>query len=188
MFKLFSHTFVVALVAIAVLLTVVMPVVAQNGEEPQVPDTAIVLPEGTPPPEFALEGIIKSIYSLIYLPFAGAFVHILTQASKPLPFLKNVRASVLVFFWTGVVWVVYIIVVQLGYGDQFQNVISVLTTIGAMALGIQFTPQAAQYFYEKNQKANPGVLGYNRPPTMERVAVALYTTPTNPNLDGDLHG
>lgn len=187
MFNLFNRTFVIALVAIIVLLTVVIPVVAQSDSEGEAP--AIVLPEGTPPPEFALEGIIKSVYSLIYLPFAGAFVHILTQASKPLPFLKHVRASVLVFFWTGVVWVVYIIVVQLGYGDQFQNVISVLTTIGAMALGIQFTPRAAQYFYEKNQKANPGVLGYSRPPTMERVPPPTRVLADGSIFtDGDLHG
>lgn len=169
MFNIYNRFFVMALVAIIVLLTVVMPIVAQEDTEPEVPatDTIIVLPEGTPPPEFAFEGIIKGIYSLIYLPFAGAFVQILTQVTKPIPFLKNVRASVIVFFWTGVVWVVYVIVLQLGYGDQFQNVISILTTVGAMAIGIQFTPQVAQYYFNKNQTANPGVLGYSRP---ERVS------------------
>lgn len=182
MFNLYNRFFVMALVAIAVLLTVVMPIVAQEEPEPQVPDTAIVLPEGTPPPEFALEGILKSVYSIIYLPFAGAFVQILAQFTKPIPFLKNVRASVIVFFWTGVVWVVYVIVLQLGYGNQFQDVVSILTTIGAMVVGIQFTPQVAQYYFNKNQTANPGVLGYSRP---ERVPAAVRSTPLN--LEGDLH-
>lgn len=181
----YKRFFVMALVAIVVLLTVVMPIVAQEEPEPETPapDTVIVLPDGTPPPEFAFEGIVKAIYSIIYLPFAGAFVQILTQVTKPLPFLKNVRASVIVFVWTGVVWIVYVIVVQLGYGDQFQNVISILTTIGAMAIGIQFTPQVAQYFYTKNQTANPGVLGYSRPLRMEQVATTMYTTPDSSNLD-----
>jgi len=171
------------LLFIVALLWLVSPTLAQDSSP-----AIIVLPEGTPPPEFALEGVLKSIYALIYLPFAGALVQMLTQAVKPLPFLKNVRASVIVFFWTGAVWVVYVVVIQLGYGDQFPNIVSAATTIGAVILGVQFTPQAAGYFHKKNEKANPGVLGYSRTPSMASIAATAYkpVPVTETFIDGDL--
>jgi hypothetical protein len=172
------------LLFITVLLWLVAPSLAQDSSP-----AIIVLPEGTPPPEFAIESILKSLYAIAYLPFAGALVEILTQAVKPLPFLKNVRSSVLVFFWTVAVWLAYLAAQHIGYGSQFPDAISAITTIAAMILGVQLTPQAAGWFFNINQTANPGVLGYSRTPTMAGVAATAYkpTVPvTETFADGDL--
>jgi hypothetical protein len=168
---------------IVALLWIVVPTLAQQSQ------TVIVMPEGTPPVATILENIVLLVYNATYLPFAAGMVLVATAFSKRIPFLKSVSSSVLSLWWTVLLWAIWIVATQAGFGGLFENLLTGLTTIGAAMLGITLTPMAAGKLYETANAQRVAIIGYKRPLTMTDAAAMAYkpTVPvTEAFVDGDL--
>ena len=142
---------------IAVLLMLPLVVLAQEG------GTTIVIPNASAPLGLVLESIIRLVYDATYLPFAAGMVMVLTALSKRAPFLRQAASSVLSLWWTVILWAIWIGATEAGFGGQFESVLTVMTTIGAAALGITVTPMLASKVYSQANTRGVAVLGYKRP-------------------------
>lgn len=140
---------------VVLLLVVIAPAFAQ--------ETTIVLPAGTPPVETIAESLVRLIYNATYLPFAAGMVVVATAFSKRIAFLKSVSSSVMSLWWTVLLWAIWVIATQAGFGGQFETLIAGLTTIGSMMLGITLTPIAAGKLYQSAKAQDVAIIGRSRP-------------------------
>jgi hypothetical protein len=159
-----------------VLTMLVIPTFAQDTGT-----TIIAVPNGTPSLETIFESLVKLIYNATFLPFAAGMVVVATAFTKRIPFLKSVSSSVLSLWWTVLLWAIWIIATQAGFGGQFESLISGLTTIGAAMLGITITPMVAGKIYQSANAQNVAIIGHSRKRTLSRIADEIYRNPDNPN-------
>lgn len=110
--------------------------------------------------------IIAAIWNLIYIPVAAPLVELLASVAKRLPFLSAVSAPTLAFTFTVAVWVAYVVVAQLGYGDRFDDMISAVTTLATMVFGIPVTQAAAKQIHGFAQANSIPIFGYSRTPSL----------------------
>ena len=160
LFNIFLVLFVLFLTA---------PVFAQDG--------AIVMANGTPPIDSIAENLVRLIYDATYLPFAAGMVVVATAFSKQIPLLNRAESSVHSLLWTVVLWSAWVGANQIGYGGQFESVITGLTTIGAAMLGITLTPMAAGKVYDTAKAQKVALLGSPK----RRSAPKSTDTETLPN-------
>ncbi|MDQ7034332.1 MAG: hypothetical protein Q9P01_05705 [Anaerolineae bacterium] len=158
-------------VFVAVLMVLVVPTFAQ--------DTTIVVPNGAPPVETIAESLIRLIYNATFLPFAAGMVTVATAFTKRIGFLKRTSSSILSLWWTVLLWAIWIIATQAGFGGQFENLITGLTTIGAAMLGITLTPMAAGKIYQSAKSQNVAIIGHSRKRTLSRITDEIYGHPDN---------
>ena len=144
-------------ILIAVLLMLPLVVLAQE----DIP--TIVVPNISAPLGVMLDSIIRLVYDATYLPFAAGMVMVLTALSKRIPLLRRAASSVLSLWWTIVLWAFWIGATEAGFGGQFESVLTIMTTIGAAALGITVTPMLASKVYSQANTRGVAVLGYSRP-------------------------
>lgn len=123
----------------------------------------LIVSTNDPQVAFVVEAVVKAFYNAVYLPFAAGMVVILVALTKRLPVINRIHAAVLSLWWTAILWLLYTGATQLGFGGQFETVVQLLTTLGAAALGITFTPMLASQVYSRANKQGVAVLGYKRP-------------------------
>lgn len=127
-------------------------------------DGILIVPDGVETAdavEQQLETVARNLFSLLwsaaYIPFAAPLVTVLTALSKRLPF--NISSPVYVFFWTVVLWAIYLGATHIGYANQFESIVTGLATLGATLLGLTLTPVAAGGIYQYANKHNVAVVG-----------------------------
>jgi hypothetical protein len=105
--------------------------------------------------------LFKLLWNMAYLPFAAPMVTVLTALSKRLPL--KLSSPTWVFIWTIILWIAYLAATQIGYANQFESAITSFATLGAVLLGITFTPALAGNLYSFANDKNVAVIGYSRP-------------------------
>jgi len=87
----------------------------------------------------------------------------------------------LTFTFTVLAWFAYLVLVQLGYGDRFDDIITAVVTIATTIFGIPVTQAAAKRIHVFAQANSIPVFGYSRTPSLsiavrDSIAEALRNT------------
>lgn len=158
---------IVLMVIISLLLLAAPGATAQDGP-------AIVLPNGALPLDVFFESLLLLIYDATYLPFAAGMVVILTALAKRIPFMRRINGNLIALWFTVILWVLWLGATEIGYGGQFESLITGLTTLGSAALGITVTPIAAGRVYGAARANQVAIIGHSRsqPPGRETIQEA----------------
>lgn len=108
--------------------------------------------------------------SKVIVPFAGPVVALLVAILKPvtnftIPGINwrfYVPSNVLAFVLSVIVGVGFVGATELGYGGQFESIVSTFSTVSAAILSIIGTQVAARKTYDLAKSQNVYVLGYSR--------------------------
>lgn len=125
--------------------------------------------------EIYLTEMIEGLSTLVYLPFAGTLVLVLTALSKRLPFVK-IDARLQSLAWSVLVWVAYIAAARAGYEQQFTDLIPGLATVIATIAGVTLTPAISSAMYSQANQQKIPVLGYSKSPEIVRAANVISQT------------
>jgi len=157
LFALFTFRFLAVITLIAFFALVVAP-------EPVLADTHdLFAVEGELDLQDSVYIFAENLFTLIadatYLPFAMGFVLILTAIFKR---FITVDANVLVLLFTVIIWVLWLVAKQWGYGNQFESIIQGLTVMLSAIGGMILTPMGSQWLYEQSRERNVALFGYQR--------------------------
>jgi len=117
----------------------------------------------TPNPALAafLELFVKLLADGTFLPVAAGLVVALTAIFKRfLP--DNISSAVLALVFQVIVWIAYVVAVQLGYGSQFDTWISTITTIVVAIAGLVGSSFLATRAYVYASDREVPLFGYSR--------------------------
>lgn len=160
--------FALALLMMLALAFLVLPIVAQEGEvteeaplAEEAPVVIVVDPVVQNQAEAVFTNLVKLLWNAAFLPFAAPMALVMTSLSKRV--LTKVSSPAQVFFWTVVLWLLYLGATQFGYANQFESLVGTLATLGATVFGITLTPAAAGALHSYAKKNNVAILGYSRP-------------------------
>lgn len=109
------------------------------------------------------EIFFRLIYNLAYLPVASPLVQLLVQVTKRFT-ASSISAPMLNFMFTVIMFVIWIVVNEIGYGGQFDSVVSALTTIGTSVLSISLSAAGSSKLYQFARGVELPILGYSRTP------------------------
>lgn len=141
------------LIACLLMMLLVIPIVAQDA-----PEIPVDIVDGS---TLFLEELLTSLGTLVYLPFAGTLVFVLTAFSKR---VVGVDARLQSLAWSVVVWGAYVIAARAGFAEQFQTAVPAIATLLATTLGITITPATASRIYDAAADQRIPILGYSKTP------------------------
>lgn len=110
----------------------------------------------------AAEQIIAIVANLVNLGWAVPLVVIVVAVLKQLPYINQVKSSVIQFVVQVVVWVAYVLVSNAGYGDAFQHWTVELAEVMQVILPFVASLFGAEWLYSKAKQNAVPLLGARR--------------------------
>lgn len=105
-----------------------------------------------------LANVLRVVF---YIPSATGLVLVLTSFVKR---FVPLSANLIALGFMGVIWLVYIVVNQLGFGSQFEPTLKAITDIGNIMLGLTATPIVTTWFYNQAKAAKVPIVGFSKTP------------------------
>jgi len=100
--------------------------------------------------------------NITFLPMAAALVVALTAFFKKLLPATIPSASIALVLQV-IIWIAYVVAKQYQYGDQFTNIITMLTTVVGAVLGLVGSSALSTTIYTQSVKLGIPGLSYQRP-------------------------
>lgn len=157
---------------IVLLAFIAMPLLAQD-EEPAAPQQAEVVPDESvfgaqlvsepTPADDAARTLLEALYTIVYIPMAAPLIVILVNVMKTVPLFDRFSSQVLTFIWNAVIWILFTLMKQAGYGGYFDSILNSATTIATLLLAVLGSQLASNQLYNVARDNAVPVIGYNRP-------------------------
>lgn len=146
-------------------LFLVVPAIHAQGD--------VVVPFGSGGLDMLFHDIAQGLavqFAKVIVPFAGPMIALLVNLLKPITNMNFkvfgkpafIHANVLSFALSVIVGIGFMIFTEMGYGGQFETVVSTISTVSAAILSIMGTQVVASATYKVAKAQAIPIIGYSR--------------------------